>query len=195
MRPGPTTAGGAAECEPPAQPDLVMDHESPNARKPPSSTGEPDSTSFFGRGGGWVVGQSILMGAVVLSGAFWGGQWHSWTAFGAGCLLFVAGGTVGVAGVVHLGRARTAFPRPLANRQLVTSGIYARIRHPLYTSVLCASFGWALIGASWPALGVAVALTLFLDAKARHEERWLRQTYPDYVVYAQRVRRMLPWVY
>ena len=78
---------------------------------------------------------------------------------------------------------------------LVQHGIYSLIRHPLYTAVFCAAAGWSLLRESWPALAASLALAVFLDAKARREERWLRQRFPDYDRYAQRVRRFIPWIY
>jgi protein-S-isoprenylcysteine O-methyltransferase Ste14 len=78
---------------------------------------------------------------------------------------------------------------------LVQSGIYQLIRHPLYTAVFCGSVGWALVWRSWPALVAALALAPLFDAKARAEERWLRQQFPEYAGYEQRVRRFVPWIY
>jgi protein-S-isoprenylcysteine O-methyltransferase Ste14 len=69
------------------------------------------------------------------------------------------------------------------------------MRHPLYTAVFCASAGWSLVWRSWPALAVSLLLALFFDAKARHEECWLRQQFPDYAGYERRVRRFIPWIY
>jgi protein-S-isoprenylcysteine O-methyltransferase Ste14 len=48
---------------------------------------------------------------------------------------------------------------------------------------------------SWPALLAALALAPLLDGKARREERWLRQQFPEYSSYQRRVRRFVPWVY
>ena len=41
---------------------------------------------------------------------------------------------------------------------------------------------------------LAVALALYLDAKARMEERWLLARFPDYAGYRARTRRLFPWV-
>lgn len=65
----------------------------------------------------------------------------------------------------------------------------------LYTALICAAVGWSLVRSSWPAFAVSLALALFFDAKARHEERWLRQQFPDYTRYEQRVQRFIPWIY
>jgi protein-S-isoprenylcysteine O-methyltransferase Ste14 len=46
-----------------------------------------------------------------------------------------------------------------------------------------------------PACIVTVALVILLDPQARREARWLRETFASYAAYAQRVRRLIPWVY
>jgi protein-S-isoprenylcysteine O-methyltransferase Ste14 len=89
----------------------------------------------------------------------------------------------GMFGTSALGRNLTPFPRPSATSTVVQHGIYGLIRHPLYTAVFCASIGWALVWASAPSLALAVALGPFLDAKARREERWLREQFPEYAGY------------
>ena len=107
----------------------------------------------------------------------------------------LVGAGVALAGAMALGRNLTPFPKPSVSAQLVRHGIYAVIRHPLYTSVITVAFGWALVWQSWPALLVAVMLIPFFHAKARHEERWLREKFPDYADYERRVRRFIPWIY
>jgi protein-S-isoprenylcysteine O-methyltransferase Ste14 len=42
---------------------------------------------------------------------------------------------------------------------------------------------------------VAVTLAVYLDAKARREERWLREHYAGYAEYARRVNRLIPYLY
>ena len=150
---------------------------------------------FLQRGGLWVLGQSALLWVVFAGGIFRRGQWHSLslTLCGVGLLLLAAG--CGLAGTISLGRNLTPFPKPSAGATLVRTGIYGLIRHPLYTSVFCGSVGWALVWRSWPALLAALALAPFFDAKARREERWLRQQFPEYAGYEQRVRRFVPWIY
>lgn len=151
--------------------------------------------SFRERGGGWVIAQSALMLAVIGLGVVCHGEWRArgWTW--AGAALFVVGGTLGIAGVAVLGSNRTPYPRPQPQSELITRGVYARIRHPLYTSVMLVALGWALLWQSWPSLVVAVVLGPFFDAKARHEERWLCAQFPDYPDYQRRTRRFVPWIY
>ena len=152
-------------------------------------------SNFLQRGGLWVLGQGVLLCAVIAGGILSRGQWHNFplTLCGVGLLLIASG--CGIAGTISLGRNLTPFPKPAADARLVQTGIYGLIRHPLYTAVFCGSVGWALVWQSWPALLAALALAPLFDAKARREECWLRHQFPEYAGYEQRVRRFVPWVY
>jgi protein-S-isoprenylcysteine O-methyltransferase Ste14 len=149
------------------------------------------SSNFLQRGGLWVLGQGMLLGAVIAGGILCRHQWHSFPLTLCGAFLLLIAGGCGLAGAVSLGRNLTPFP----GSRLVQTGIYGLMRHPLYTAVFCGSVGWALAWRSWPALVAALALVPLLDAKARREERWLRQRFPGYADYERRVRRFVPWVY
>ena len=153
------------------------------------------SNRFVQRGGWWVVGQFLLLLAIAVLGASDHAAAKRLAVFICGLVLLVASATCGVAGLLALGRNLTPFPKPSATARFVQRGIYGLIRHPLYTSVLCAALGWSLVWQSRAALVISLALGVFLDAKARHEERWLRQQFPDYATYAQQVRRFIPWIY
>lgn len=155
--------------------------------------GEPlKPDSFLARGGAWVVVQSVLMTAVIGLGVIFHGDWSRLPIIAAGAVLFITGGYFGIAGVAVLGRNRTPYPQPREDSELVQRGIYARVRHPLYTSVMLASLGWALIWQSAAASGAALLLVAFFHAKARREERWLREKFPNYADYARRVPRFIP---
>jgi protein-S-isoprenylcysteine O-methyltransferase Ste14 len=153
------------------------------------------SSNFLQRGGLWVLGQGVLLGAVIAGGILWRHQWQSLSLTFCGAFLLLVSAGCGLAGAISLGRSLTPFPKPSAGGRLVQTGIYGLMRHPLYTAVFCGSVGWALAWRSWPALVAALALVLLLDAKARREERWLRQQFPEYADYERRVRRFVPWVY
>ena len=83
----------------------------------------------------------------------------------------------------------TAAPTPVDNGQLIDSGIYSHVRHPMYSGVLVWMLGWSVVFGSWLALAVTVLLIPFLFAKSSHEEKLLRERYSGYVAYAKRVRR------
>ncbi|MGZ8940022.1 MAG: methyltransferase family protein [Limisphaerales bacterium] len=150
------------------------------------------ASGFLQRGGVWVILQSILMTAVVVLGVIFHGDWTRLAIIAMGAGLFLIGGYFGIAGVLILGRNRTPFPMPHQDFELVQHGIYAQVRHPLYTSVMLTSLGWALIWQSGPALIAAVILIPFFHAKASREEGWLRKQFPDYSNYECRVPRFIP---
>lgn len=152
----------------------------------------PKASGFFVRGGVWVLVQCVLMTANILLVVVLHGDWSRTALLVVGASLLTLGGVFGLAGVAVLGRNRTAFPKPRDDSQLIQSGIYASVRHPLYTSVMLASVGWALLWQSWPSLIPAAWLIPFFFLKARREERWLREKFPGYADYAKRVPRFLP---
>ena len=153
------------------------------------------SDHFGQRGGWWVAGQFVLMIAVAILGIVCGGESKPVLPFLGGLVFFAASAICGIGGTIALGRNLTPFPKPSVGAKLVQHGIYGLIRHPLYTAVIYAALGWSAIRSSWPAFAVSLALAVFFDAKARHEEVWLRRQFPDYTRYERRVRRFIPWIY
>jgi protein-S-isoprenylcysteine O-methyltransferase Ste14 len=77
---------------------------------------------------------------------------------------------------------------------LVTSGPYAYVRHPIYASILYFTWAGALDNFSLPACGWAALLTAGAVARMLMEERLLAAHYPAYADYQRRVRRVLPFV-
>jgi protein-S-isoprenylcysteine O-methyltransferase Ste14 len=152
-------------------------------------------TSSSQRGWWWVLGQAAFLGAVLALGlAPRRHQIFPGDILTGGSLMAV-GGLCAVAGLLALKGMLTPFPEPRAHGQLVQHGIYSLMRHPLYTSLIVTSLGWALFRQSTPALIVILPLAVFFDAKARREEHHLRARFPEYGDYAQRSRRFIPWIY
>jgi len=157
------------------------------ATTPASTDGHPRP-----RGAAWVFAQTLLLAALVVIAPWLRGQWPPALSYGFGAVLVLYAAWGGLAGVRVLGRNRTPSPMPRAGSELVTTGIYARLRHPLYASMMALGCGWALLWSSTAGFAVALALTLFLHAKARSEETLLRAAFPGYADYARRVPRYFP---
>lgn len=143
---------------------------------------------------GWVWIQSVIMAAVPAVG----GLAPRWPA-SARIPLIVAGGAVValgsvllVVGILGLGGSFAIFPRPAPAAALVTTGVYARARHPIYGGWILVGLGFVLALSPW-ALLPAGLLALELSGKSRVEERALTTRYPSYPAYRQRVpRRFFP---
>ena len=145
------------------------------------------------RGEGWVAIQTLLIVAVVVGG-FFGDHWPWPVRLFGGALLFL-GLLFTVAAARSLGPAMTPLPRPLPGGELVVSGPYGIVRHPIYSGVVVAAAGGAVLCSSWWSLGAAALLLAFFHVKAAREEEWLVARYPGYQDYARRVRRrLIPWL-
>lgn len=150
------------------------------------------------RGGGWVGIQFVLIGGLVAAGVRGRGDVDGpmlLLAVTCGTILIAIGTVVIFAGIRQLNRSISPTPKPVEGGELIVDGPYAHVRHPIYLGLMLVSFGWAVAMDSLPALIVAVVFTVFLDLKSRREEAWLRQEYPNYVVYAAHTRRFVPYVY
>lgn len=79
--------------------------------------------------------------------------------------------------------------------RLITDGIYAHVRHPMYLAVLLVMA--AAIAADPRPWRIVAWLLLFavLVAKLRREETYLQARFPDYADHMQRSARLIPRVY
>jgi protein-S-isoprenylcysteine O-methyltransferase Ste14 len=152
------------------------------------------------RGEYWVVAQAVLMTGFVflpvyrpialsLSPIWLYSSWVLAGVLGVGAIAFF------IKGILDLGNSLTPLPYPREDGQLVQSGVYAIVRHPLYSGVILAALGWTIFQFSLPHLIGTFIFVLFFDAKAAREENWLMQKYPNYGEYRQTVKKLIPWLY
>ena len=150
-----------------------------------------------GRGEGWVVAQFPLFALAVLAPRL-GPAWPRAlirTGRLAGLPLAAAGAYLVARGVADLGASFTPLPKPKDRAPLVREGVYRLVRHPIYAGVILAALGRALLTANSTRLALAGVLLLFFDAKARREEVWLVEKFPEYAAYRREVRKLLPGLY
>jgi protein-S-isoprenylcysteine O-methyltransferase Ste14 len=111
-----------------------------------------------------------------------------------GALLFgtLGGAMLGIGGTIGIRRYLTPLPWPVDHNRLVVSGVYALVRHPLYTAQLLVAAGWSINKLSISHLIITLAATLFFNHKATKEETWLTGKHSEYRDYAKRVGKLLP---
>lgn len=97
------------------------------------------------------------------------------------------------AGAIRFRSARTTINpfRPDTATTLVTSGVYAWTRNPMYLGLLILLLGWAVIlGSLSPFLGPVLFVPLMQKAQIGPEEQALRRLFgKEYEEYCSRVRR------
>ena len=111
-----------------------------------------------------------------------------------GLLLAVAAALTAFSAFALLWKTFSPFPTPVAGGELVTTGLYALARHPIYTCLLLAAFGFAYYTGSGYRMLVGLALLVLLYFKSKYEEKQLIAHYPEYPAYRQKVGRFLPWL-
>ena len=112
----------------------------------------------------------------------------------AGLILCIAGFALAVWARRHLGR-NWGMPMSLKEgHELVTTGPYRYVRHPIYTGLLLAILGSALATtAAW--LAILVWVGVYCAYSARTEERLMLQQFPEqYGQYKKRTKAVIPFV-
>jgi protein-S-isoprenylcysteine O-methyltransferase Ste14 len=111
----------------------------------------------------------------------------------AGSVVCAIGAAFAIWARVALGR-NWGMPMTLhAQPELVTSGPYAYVRHPIYTGVIAMFIGTALV---YPLAAVpGAAMSAYFLFSARREERDMARRFPDtYPAYKLRSKMLVPFV-
>jgi protein-S-isoprenylcysteine O-methyltransferase Ste14 len=115
--------------------------------------------------------------------------------FWVGAALTAAGLVFTVWARLHLGRNWSGTVTIKEGHELITSGPYALVRHPIYTGLLIAFAGSAL--ARGELRGILAVALVFLSfwRKLRMEERWMREQFGEaYEGYSRRVSALVPFI-
>jgi protein-S-isoprenylcysteine O-methyltransferase Ste14 len=119
------------------------------------------------------------------------GIWCFWSgaAITAGGLLF------SVWGRRYLGKNWSQAVTLKEDHELVTSGPYALVRHPIYTGLLLGFLGCAVARGEWRGLLAVALVFLALWRKLRLEEEWMRAHFGDsYAAYSRHVAALVPHI-
>lgn len=100
-----------------------------------------------------------------------------------------------IAGIIIFVLAQIDIGDHIRKNELVTTGIYAYVRNPIYTSFLMVCTGAVLIANDVWLCILPFLYWLFLTVLMIHtEEKWLHDLYGEqYDVYCRQVNRCIPW--
>jgi protein-S-isoprenylcysteine O-methyltransferase Ste14 len=138
----------------------------------------------------------VLAIVLVRLGAFRGYAVHTspWRA-GVGFVLFGLGLGFAVWARLHLGRNWGTPMTQKEEPELVTSGPYHVVRHPIYSGILVAGVGTA-VALSWLWLAAVLLAAVYFIYAATVEERYLTEQFPDdYPAYKRSTRMLVPYVF
>lgn len=112
-----------------------------------------------------------------------------------GTVIGLGGLLIGFLSFQALGRNFRVFAAPRRSGNLITSGVYAKVRHPMYTAVIMAVGGYALFFGSWVSLPLWLGVAIFYVIKSIKEERLLENKYPEYAEYRRHTWRFVPFIW
>jgi protein-S-isoprenylcysteine O-methyltransferase Ste14 len=111
-----------------------------------------------------------------------------------GTVLFACGLALAVWARLHLGRNWGTPTSQRVEPELITSGPYRFVRHPIYSGLLLALAGTALVDSLYALIVVAVLVAYFYYC-GRVEERNLTAAFPDdYPAYRRRTKMLIPFI-
>jgi protein-S-isoprenylcysteine O-methyltransferase Ste14 len=119
------------------------------------------------------------------------GFWPFWL----GAALTVAGILFAVWAREHLGRNWSRSVTIKQGHELITSGPYAAVRHPIYTGILAGFLGIAIAVSQVRGFIVFVLIFLVFWVKLRMEEKWMRSRFGEtYATYARQTAALVPYL-
>jgi protein-S-isoprenylcysteine O-methyltransferase Ste14 len=153
-----------------------------------------------------AAGRALHLGVLVVAGLLLAGVWrpypldlriipHGAAADGGGIVICVLGLACAIWARRTLAGNWSASVNLKRGHELIQSGPYGYVRHPIYTGMLLMFFGSALVGGRLnPWLGFLVAVAGFW-LKLRQEEALMMRHFPDaYPDYRRRVKAIVPFV-
>jgi protein-S-isoprenylcysteine O-methyltransferase Ste14 len=147
----------------------------------------------------WYHVPTILSYLFMFSPMLWIGELgKSWITRGVveegfGTALAVAGGALAIWARLSIGRNWSAVVTVKEDHHLVRVGPYAWIRHPIYTGLITAMAGTALVNRRWAGVVALALMTAAFLFKSRIEERFMVRTFGrEYEEYRAQSGAFLP---
>jgi protein-S-isoprenylcysteine O-methyltransferase Ste14 len=111
-----------------------------------------------------------------------------------GLILCVLGILLAIWARLHLGRNWSPAPNLKEGHELVTSGPYRLVRHPIYTGIIMAMLGTALITPIW--FIIFIIFSIMFVWRVRVEENLMIQQFPNqYPEYKKKTWALVPYVW
>ncbi|GKY99524.1 hypothetical protein MPSEU_000906500 [Mayamaea pseudoterrestris] len=126
------------------------------------------------RGELWFIAQLVCLLGILGGGVPFIGN-ALFFLLGPGLLLI--GAAAILLSVMDMGSALSPWPKPPSGQGLITDGLFAQCRHPMYAGLLAACAGLAVVTDSVPRLVLTAVLYAIFQSKSNLEEYELSQMY------------------
>jgi protein-S-isoprenylcysteine O-methyltransferase Ste14 len=108
-------------------------------------------------------------------------------------LPFIAAGiAVILISFFQLNKNLSPFPSPKKYSELITAGLFSKIRHPIYSGILLLAFSFALYQNSGFKILISFFLLILFYFKTGYEEKLLSLKFPEYKNYKMNTGRFFP---
>jgi protein-S-isoprenylcysteine O-methyltransferase Ste14 len=116
-------------------------------------------------------------------------------SYWGGCLLIAAGLGFSVWARIHLGRNWSGRISVKEDHELIQTGPYALVRHPIYTGLLLALVGTALSLGQWRGVAAVLLMLVSFWRKLTVEEHWMINAFGDrYRHYRGNTSALIPYL-
>jgi protein-S-isoprenylcysteine O-methyltransferase Ste14 len=120
------------------------------------------------------------------------GLWPFWL----GAAAMIAGLLFAVWAREHLGRNWSQAVTIKRGHELITTGPYAVVRHPIYTGMLAGLLGTAIALSQVRGFIACVLFFVMFWLKLRKEEQWMRSQFGEtYISYAHQTAALVPYLF
>ncbi len=117
-------------------------------------------------------------------------------SFWIGAAITIAGLFFAVWARHHLASNWSSAVTIKQDHELITSGPYALVRHPIYTGILTGFLGTAVALSQVRGLIGFILIFIVLWTKLRKEEEWMRSEFGDtYAAYAHQTAALVPYLF
>lgn len=121
-----------------------------------------------------------------------GAEWVRWL----GLAMYVGGNAIIILSLRTLGKNYSVYVTIQEQHQLVQSGMYRLVRHPIYLGNLLSWPGVCLVFRSWLVLPTLAFFLIFVTVRGAQEEKILAEHFgAEFDVYRSRTWRLVPHLY
>lgn len=149
---------------------------------------------------GWiyVLIQFIIVSALIISSFLERKYFNRPYSYGFDFLAFIflsAGALIFMISWMNFRQRITPNPVPNENYVLQTSGLYSKVRHPIYLSVIFLMLGCICFFSAYYTFVILFIGVIFLVKKMDFEEEELQKKFPEYAEYKKHTNRLIPHLY